>query len=70
MRWQAFVLMFFDGLRSERQLLAIAADRLSMRRYLGDMHGTSPHPAVPDARLPVNIDSGLLVLPLSMTHTT
>src|SRR4051794_21281521 len=26
---------FFEGLRSERQLLRVAADRLSVRRYLG-----------------------------------
>jgi IS5 family transposase len=27
--------MFFEGIRSERQLLRLAADRLSVRRYLG-----------------------------------
>lgn len=27
--------MFFEGIRSERQLLAVAADRLSVRWYLG-----------------------------------
>jgi transposase len=29
------LVMFFDGIRSERQLLALAADRLSVRWYLG-----------------------------------
>lgn len=29
------MIMFFDGIRSERQLLAVAADRLSIRWYLG-----------------------------------
>jgi len=29
------LVMFFEGLRSERQLLALAADRLSVRWYLG-----------------------------------
>lgn len=29
------LVMFFDGLRSERQLLVLAADRLSVRWYLG-----------------------------------
>ena len=28
-------MLFFEGLRSERQLLRLAADRLSVRRYLG-----------------------------------
>jgi hypothetical protein len=27
--------MFFEGIRSERQLLRLAADRLSVRWYLG-----------------------------------
>jgi IS5 family transposase len=27
--------LFFEGIRSERQLLRIAADRLSIRWYLG-----------------------------------
>jgi transposase len=30
------LVMFFEGIRSERQLLAVAADRLSVRWYLGD----------------------------------
>jgi IS5 family transposase len=35
--------MFFEGLRSERQLLAVAADRLSLRWYLGyDFHEDLP----------------------------
>jgi transposase len=29
------LVMFFGGLRSERQLMAVAADRFSIRRYLG-----------------------------------
>jgi transposase len=29
------LVMFFEGIRSERQLLRLAADRLSVRRYLG-----------------------------------
>ncbi len=29
------LVMFFEGLRSERQLLRLAADRLSVRWYLG-----------------------------------
>ena len=29
------LVMFFEGLRSERQLMAVAADRLSVRWYLG-----------------------------------
>ena len=29
------LVMFFEGIRSERQLLAMAADRLSIRWYLG-----------------------------------
>ena len=29
------MVMFFEGIRSERQLLAVAADRLSVRWYLG-----------------------------------
>ena len=27
--------MFFEGLRSERQLMQVVADRLSLRWYLG-----------------------------------
>lgn len=35
--------MFFEGLRSERQLLRVAADRLSLRWYLGyDLHQPLP----------------------------
>src|SRR3712207_1772102 len=35
--------MFFEGLRSERQLLRVAADRLSVRWYLGyDLHEALP----------------------------
>ena len=29
------LIMFFEGIRSERQLMAVAADRLSLRWYLG-----------------------------------
>jgi IS5 family transposase len=35
--------MFFEGLRSERQLVQVAADRLSVRWYLGyDLHESLP----------------------------
>ena len=35
--------MFFEGIRSERQLMEVAADRLSLRWYLGyDLHETLP----------------------------
>jgi len=35
--------MFFDGIRSERQLVRTAADRLSLRWYLGyDLHQELP----------------------------
>ena len=33
--FKLYLVMFFEGLRSERQLLALAADRLSVRWYLG-----------------------------------
>src|SRR3954470_5967883 len=37
------LILFFEGLRSERQLLAVAADRLSLRWYLGyDLHEALP----------------------------
>ncbi len=37
------LVLFFEGLRSERQLLAHAADRLSIRWYLGyDLHEPLP----------------------------
>jgi len=37
------LILFFEGLRSERQLLAVAADRLSLRWYLGyDLHEGLP----------------------------
>ncbi|HSH79782.1 MAG TPA: IS1182 family transposase [Herpetosiphonaceae bacterium] len=37
------LVMFFEGMRSERQLMAVAADRLSVRWYLGyDLHETLP----------------------------
>jgi Transposase domain (DUF772) len=29
------LVMFFEGLRSERELIRVAADRLSVRWYLG-----------------------------------
>jgi transposase len=35
--------MFFEGIRSERQLMEVAADRLSLRWFLGyDLHETLP----------------------------
>lgn len=37
------LIMFFEGIRSERQLLRVAADRLSVRWYLGyDLHEALP----------------------------
>jgi transposase len=37
------LVMFFDDLRSERQLMSVVADRLSLRRYLGyDLHEPLP----------------------------
>jgi transposase len=37
------LIMFFEGLRSERQLMRVAADRLSLRWYLGyDLHEALP----------------------------
>jgi transposase len=37
------LLMFFEGLRSERELMRVAADRLSVRWYLGyDLHEPLP----------------------------
>jgi transposase len=37
------LVMFFEGLRSECQLVLVAADRLSVRRYLGyDLHEVLP----------------------------
>jgi transposase len=33
--FKLYLVMFFEGVRSERQLLALAADRLSVRWYLG-----------------------------------
>jgi transposase len=37
------LIMFFEGLRSERQLMEVAADRLSVRWYLGyDLHEKLP----------------------------
>ena len=36
------LIMFFKGIRSEHQLMRLAADRLSLRLYLGyDLHETS-----------------------------
>ena len=35
--------MFFEGLRGERQLMRVVADRLSLRWYLGyDLHEPLP----------------------------
>ncbi|MBA3946174.1 MAG: IS1182 family transposase [Herpetosiphonaceae bacterium] len=37
------LIMFFEGIRSERQLMRVAADRLSLRWYLGyDLHEALP----------------------------
>src|SRR5919198_5619129 len=37
------LVMFFEGLRSERELVRVAADRLSVRWYLGhDLHEALP----------------------------
>src|SRR5215216_5795022 len=37
------LVMFFEGLRSERELVRVAADRLSLRWYLGyDLHEALP----------------------------
>jgi transposase len=37
------LIMFFEGVRSERQLMRVAADRLSLRWYLGyDLHEALP----------------------------
>ena len=37
------LIMFFEGIRSERQLMEVAADRLSLRWYLGyDLHEALP----------------------------
>jgi transposase len=37
------LVMFFEDLRSERQLMSVAADRLSLRWYLGyDLHEPLP----------------------------
>jgi transposase len=38
------LVMFFEGIRSERQLVTVAADRLSVRWYLGyDLDESLPH---------------------------
>jgi transposase len=37
------LVLFFEGLRSERELMRVAADRLSVRWYLGyDLHEPLP----------------------------
>src|SRR5918912_2282480 len=37
------LVMFFEGIRSERELVRVAADRLSLRWYLGyDLHESLP----------------------------
>src|SRR4030095_14301269 len=36
------LILFFEGLRSERQLLRVVADRLSLRWYLGYDFGDKP----------------------------
>src|SRR5690348_9877070 len=43
--FKLYLVMFFEGIRSERQLLTLAADRLSVRWYLG--YGLDE--ALPDA---------------------
>ncbi len=35
MVFKLYLVMVFEGIRSERQLLMLAADRLSVRWYLG-----------------------------------
>jgi len=42
------LVMFFEGVRSERELMRVAADRLSVRWYLGyDLHEPLPdHPSL------------------------
>ena len=43
------LILFFEGLRSERQLMRVVADRLSLRWYLGyDLTETAPRPLQPD----------------------
>ncbi len=45
------LVMFFEGLRSERQLMAVAADRLSVRWYLGyDLDEALPDHTFDDGR--------------------
>jgi transposase len=40
------LVMFFEGIRSERELVRVAADRLSVRWYLGyDLHEALPDPS-------------------------
>ncbi|MDP9410559.1 MAG: transposase [Actinomycetota bacterium] len=43
------LVMFFEDLRSERQLMRVVADRLSLRWYVGyDLHEPLPdHPPSP-----------------------
>src|SRR5215203_5568803 len=50
--FQLQLIMFFEGLRSERQLMRVAADRLSLRWYLGyDLHQPLPdHSRLTNAR--------------------
>jgi transposase len=57
------LVLFFEGLRSERELMRVAADRLSVRWYLGyDLHEPQPdHSKLSRTRerfgLPVSITS-------------
>src|SRR5215203_2365364 len=53
--FKLYLVMFFEGLRSERQLLALAEDRLSVRWYLG--YGLDE--ALPDAGEPGGIGQRL-----------
>lgn len=52
------LVMFFDGLRSERQLMRVAADRLSIRWYLGyDLHEPLPdHSSLTRIRVRYGLD--------------
>lgn len=42
------LVMFFEGLRSERRLMRVVADRLSVRWYVGyDLHEATARPLLP-----------------------
>jgi len=49
------LVLFFEGLRSERRLMEIVADRLSIRWYLGyDLHESLPDHSSPN-RSPIRV---------------